>query len=301
MHEQRIRLSLPVQAPFDFQATAYSHGWAVLAPNVWRDAEKTLETVVRLPTGPVVRLSIKSGGRPAAPRIQIHVLAPGPIETVARKEIKRVVRRMFRVDEDLSGFYKISKKRGAPWNRLLNGAGRLLRSASLFEDIVKTICTTNIQWAGTKSMVTNLVTRFGDPYPAAPDFRAFPDAEALAAAPITELTQARLGYRAGYVSELAKNVASGVLNLGDLEDPALPLAELRQRLLSIKGIGNYAAGTLLMLLGHYEHLAFDTLMRDFVAEKYLDGRQPVEAEALAVYKDWGKWRFLAYWFDLLSD
>ena len=44
------------------------------------------------------------------------------------------------------------------------GIGRLLRSPTVFEDLVKVICTTNVQWGGTKRMVRELVDAFGLPF-----------------------------------------------------------------------------------------------------------------------------------------
>src|SRR5881296_130475 len=43
-------------------------------------------------------------------------------------------------------------------------AGRLLRSPSLFKDIVKMICTTNCSWSATQRMVQNLVQKLGTRY-----------------------------------------------------------------------------------------------------------------------------------------
>ena len=53
-----------------------------------------------------------------------------------------------------------------------------------------------------------------------------------------------------------------------------------------------------MLLGRYDELAIDTAFRQFVREKYFDSGRPSDAEAQAIYADWGKWKYLAYWFDI---
>jgi CBS domain-containing protein len=45
---------------------------------------------------------------------------------------------MFRLDEDLSGFYALVQKDELSWCAL--GAGRMLRAPTVFEDVVKTIC-----------------------------------------------------------------------------------------------------------------------------------------------------------------
>jgi hypothetical protein len=35
-----------------------------------------------------------------------------------------------------------------------------------------------------------------------------------------------------------------------------------------------------------------------VSARYFDGETPSDADAKAVYDDWGQWKYLAYWFDL---
>jgi hypothetical protein len=63
-------------------------------------------------------------------------------------------------------------------------------------------------------------------------------------------------------------------------------------------VGPYAAATMLMLLGRYDHLAIDSVYRAFVAKRYFAGRRPSDREAEAIYAGWGSWKYLGYWFDL---
>ena len=60
---------------------------------------------------------------------------------------------MLRLDEDFAEFHALCKSRGGVWQNINRGVGRLLRSPTVFEDLVKVICTTNVQWGGTKRMV----------------------------------------------------------------------------------------------------------------------------------------------------
>jgi len=172
----------------------------------------------------------------------------------------------------------------------------------VFEDVVKTICTTNVQWAGTKSMVSGLVRQLGDAGPLRGEVEgwpnAFPTPAAIAAADPRVLEGARLGYRAPYVRELAERVASGALDLEGLRTQEASTDDLRRALLGIKGVGPYAAATMLMLLGRYDHLAIDSVYRAFVSKRYFEGRVPSDAEAAQVYAEWGPWKYLGYWFDL---
>jgi 3-methyladenine DNA glycosylase/8-oxoguanine DNA glycosylase len=80
-------------------------------------------------------------------------------------------------------------------------------------------------------------------------------------------------------------------------DASIPTATLKRKLLAIRGVGPYAAHTLLMLLGSYEELAIESAMRAFVRQHDFEGQNPKDKEIRAVYERWGRWQYLAYWFD----
>lgn len=309
-------LEFDASGPFDFPGTAYSHGWVVLSPNAWDAELEVVERIHRLSSGPAVRLRIAAG---TDSDLLVTVHTPGSLSRAGREEIAAAVGRMFRLEEDLSLFYALCAERGGPWTPVTEGLGRLLRSPTVFEDVVKTILTTNVQWGGTKRMTRELVEAFGEPWEGVADAdradeaaargtdgespglppRAFPTPEAIAEVPAERFAErVGLGYRAPYVHELARRVSSGELELEALGDSGLPTPELERELRSIKGVGPYAAATLLMLLGRYDELAVDSVFREFVSRKYFDGERVPDAELRAVYDPWGRWKYLAYWFDL---
>ena len=88
----------------------------------------------------------------------------------------------------------------------------MLRSPTVFEDLVKMICTTNCSWALTQKMVTGLVQNLGRE--AKDGRRTFPTPEAMALMPEKfYVNEVRAGYRAPYLKELADRVASATLNV----------------------------------------------------------------------------------------
>lgn len=295
------QLHLYPPPPFDFAAAAFSHGWARLAPTSWDDDARVLGRVERLDSGQVVDLRLSGAGDAHRPTVVIDVAHAAPLSPADRAEIERKAGHMLRVDEEFGDFYAQCLARGGQWAAIGGGRGRLLRSPTVWEDVVKTIATTNTQWSGTKAMTRALVNALGQPFPGDPARRAFPTPEAVAAAPPETLAAARFGYRAPYVAELARRVVAGELDLEGLTHSELPTPELRRRLLGIKGVGPYAAATLLMLLGRYDALGYDTVLRDFVSARYFGGERRAEHELLAVYDDWGRWRYLAYWFEMWLD
>ncbi len=297
LREETLTVTAP--PPLAFAETVTAHGWCALAPNAWDATLQEYRRVERLRTGQVVHLTARSAGAGGAPAIAVRVLHADGLGEAEREEIISGLRRSFRLDEDLAPFYALCRERGAPWEEMAAGLGRVLRSPTVWEDLVKTICTTNVQWGGTVGMVRRLVEAYGAPLAGNPTLRAFPSPAAVAATePEAFAATVRMGYRAPYVHALASQIAIGALDAEALADPALATAALRKRLLRIKGVGPYAAATLLMLLGHYDELPLDTVFRSFVRGKYFGGAEVSDGEARAVYADWGQWRYLAYWFDV---
>ena len=203
---------------------------------------------------------------------------------------------MLGLEQDLSPFYAQTRQEPKLAQVEASAQGRILRSPTLFEDTVKTILTTNTAWSGTIRMTEKLVGRFGSPLPADPDRRAFPTPEQLADTDEATLrSEAGLGYRAPYVLQLARDVAAGTLDLESLKAADIPTAELRQQLLAIKGVGDYAAANLLMILGRYDFIPVDSWAFKMVSHEWYGGESVGRAQVEDAFERWGEWRGLAYW------
>ena len=300
-----MKLHLAARPPFSFRAVADSHGWRQLAPFAG-DADG-LSYIARLSTGRVTELHL--GAAPDGAQIE----CADPVTDEEQVEIATMADWMLALDQDLSAFYVAAQHEPKLADVAERAQGRLLRSPTLFEDVVKTILTTNTTWSGTIRMVQALVDLFGDPLgdlssgplgglssgPLSTDpvCRAFPLPKSIAQADVETLRQeARLGYRAPYVLELARRIDSGTLDLEALKTAELPTDELRKRLRAIKGVGPYAAANLLMLLGHYDTIPIDSWALTLVAKEWHGGSAIGPAEVEAAFARWGQFKGLAYWF-----
>jgi N-glycosylase/DNA lyase len=265
--------------PVDLKRTLASHGVASLPPSSIDEETWTLE--VTLPSGRGARTVRVSQGR----RGYANVAG-------ATKPILAQLRHMLRLDEDLSGFYAVARDDPAlVW--AADGAGRMLRSPTVFEDVVKTICTTNCAWSGTIRMVTALVDQLG--VPARSGKRTFPTPAAMADAGEDFYRDvARAGYRGAYLRALADDVASGTLDLEELNDPELPVDEVEARLLALPGVGPYAAAhVMLTSLGRYSRLVLDSWTRPTYAR--LNGRKAADRTIERKFRRYGDYAGLAFW------
>jgi N-glycosylase/DNA lyase len=289
-----MRLTIKLPAGFDFERTINSHGWSSLLP-----FEKPSD-------GSLVRVLDVSDREPVTAVLeeardgQLSVRVSRKLTAPERRRIERDVRHVLRLDDDLTGFYAaLARAPEFAWVAR-DGAGRLLRSPTVFEDLVKSLCTTNCSWALTTKMVAQLVGSLGRE---APDGRrAFPTPAAMAAAP-TEFYRAvvRAGYRAPYLKELAERVAAGELNPEEWLTSELPTPELKREMKRVKGVGDYAAENLLKLVGRYDVLALDSWVRAKFARTRNGGRRCDDARIARYYARFKDWRGLALWCDMTRD
>jgi N-glycosylase/DNA lyase len=207
---------------------------------------------------------------------------------------------MLRLDEDLSGFYVLAADDPAlAW--AVAGAGRMMCSPTVFEDLIKTICTTNCAWSATVRMVSALVGELGTAATGAHERRAFPEPATVAEAGEGFFRDvARAGYRGPYLRAVADDVASGRLDLEVLRDPSLPDEEVADRLLQIAGVGPYAMAHMMMLLGRYRRLILDSWTRP----KYrrVSGRRRITDKGMErAFRRYREFAGLAFWLVLTED
>jgi 3-methyladenine DNA glycosylase/8-oxoguanine DNA glycosylase len=285
-----MTLTLSALPPFSLSSVVRSHGWVRLAPFSWDEDTGRLSRIERLSSGRVVELAI----RQATDGVQVDVSGdPGWSEEEARRKVTW----MLGLDQDLSDFYALARQEPKLAQVEARAQGRILRSPTLFEDVVKTILTTNTSWAGTIRMAEALVSQFGEPLPGHHSRRAFPTASQLAALDAYTLRLAgRLGYRAPYVLELARSVASGDLDLEGFRTADEPTEELRARLLEIDGVGAYSAANMLIMLGRYDFIPVDSWARRLVSHEWHGGEPVRSVEVEAAFERWGSWKGLVYWF-----
>jgi len=298
---------MKVPEPFDLELTVRSHGWYDLPPWRWDEERGVLSRPVSLSTGRVAVVEVAQGERELA----FRALARGRLSAAEAREARGALATCLSLDEDLAPFRaraialegeRVAGRRDLPDLRwaLARGAGRLLRSPTVFEDAVKTLCTTNCSWALTRLMVERLCAALGEEGPGGE--RAFPLPARMAAEPERFFREVvRAGYRAPFLAALARDAASGALDLEALRGSELPTSELLARLRALRGFGPYAAEHLLRLLGRHDHLALDSWTRAKLARLRGRRRPPSDRTILRWYAPYGEWAGLAMWLEVTAD
>ena len=275
----------------------YSHGWCSLSPFSVNKDQSTFNRLLTLSDNSLVYCQITCQKKSP---LNILVNHHQKLTAAQCNNIKHQIASCLRLTEDYSEFYREVKH--FPKYRWIAKikAGRMLRAPSVFEDVVKMICTTNCSWALTTIMVENLVGELGKPFDDSK--KSFPSPEILAGTTEQFLRKAiRAGYRSPFLLEFAKKVANDKLDIENWRTSELPTNDLFKELRSIKGVGEYAAGNILKLLGRYDYLGLDSWVRGKYYELYHRGRKVSDRTIERRYIPYGKWRGLFFWMEMTKD
>lgn len=307
MAAARFDLQCAGATPLSFRRAVESHGLTGVSP--WRRASEGVLFVAVEMAGGAGLVSLRSEA-PDVPGAAVEVdWSPASTARAAPTgaELEAIGRRLLGIERDLAGFH--SATAGDPdldWVPAA-GAGAIARGATVFEDVIRTLLTTNTTWSGTVAMCSRLVAAYGDRVPSAESgegpSHAFPRPEVLARLDAAELREAvRLGYRSGSLIAIAESVACGEVDLELLgSTPADELAdeEVAAILRGLPGFGPYASAHAMLLIGRPALPILDSWTRP----KYgrVTGRPASDREIRARVSRYGPDAGLALWLILTRD
>jgi len=265
--ETVLRLSWPI----DLALTVASHGWAHLAPWYWDPEARRL--------GRRERIGDRLG--------TIEIAQHGPDAMIMRWDgftaaalpaIRDRVRRWLSDEWEPSAAMAALREHAALIER---GGGRMLRCSSFYEDFVKTVLTINTTWSSTCRMAAALVAEPGE--------GAFPGPEPVLDYGEERLRdRAKLGFRAAtVVSATRRLLDDGAI---DARGDAQPERLGHDYLLSLKGIGPYAAAHCRVLLHDFTRIPVDSGVIAYLRERHGCGA----AEFTAGRSSWGPYLALGY-------
>lgn len=205
---------------------------------------------------------------------------------------------MLRLDEDdasVAAFHAVDPR----WRA--SGRGRLFRSPTLFEDVIKTVTSCNVGWTSTITMNERFCAVLGPR--SASGIPAFPTPAKMARTrPGTLRGRCRVGYRDARLIALARLFARGEIDAAWLEDPGTPDDAVFAFLVELPGIGPYAAGNIMQLLGRYSRLALDSesVRHGRMVLGYEGDDRAIMKRMAAHYEPFGAHKFRSYWFEIWS-
>jgi 3-methyladenine DNA glycosylase/8-oxoguanine DNA glycosylase len=302
-------LRLTVPADFVLARDVCSYGYFLLEPNHWDPVGHVFTTTMLLgPKGRAVtlRMAQADSAKRAKPHtytslkgragVPLAVKADVTLSAEEKKIARGAIERMLNLNdtkERIGSFHKLDKRFKK------SGRGRLMRSPTLFEDVLKTVTSCNVQWPSTIIMNKRLCEVVGRK--SASGQQAFPSAAALAKMhPQVLRERCRVGYRDARMIELARMFATGEIDAAWVENPATSDEELWDAMLEWPGIGPYAAANIMQLLGRYHRLPLDTESvrhgRDLLGFKGTP--KQIMKRVHKHYEPLGDHKCRSYWFEL---
>ena len=180
--------------------------------------------------------------RGAVDDARLHVRIPGVRDAAVGEAVAAEVRRLFGLDFDLPGFYRMAK--GDPVLAALveplHGLRPTLAPAPL-EMLVGAITAQQVNLAFAFACRARLVRRYGNAVRLAGEtVWAFPDAAALARSSVRGLRALKFsGRKAEYIRDLARGVVGSGLDLPALT--GMPNDAVIERLTRLRGLGRWTA------------------------------------------------------------
>jgi 3-methyladenine DNA glycosylase/8-oxoguanine DNA glycosylase len=251
--DEASRAAFELAWPIDLRLTVASHGWVHLEPWRWEAESGTLSRAERI-AGRLGTIALRQRDPTAL------ILSWKGFPRRAEPQILTRASRWVSADWDPAAAVAALAP-GFPEEAALvaRGGGRLLRCSTFYEDFIKTLLTVNTSWSGTCRMVAALV--------AEPGGGAFPLPEMIMEYGEERLRLiAKLGFRAPVaVSATERMLAEGVIDAEGNGDPARLDYDY---LLSLKGIGPYAAAHCRMLLHDFSRIPVDSVVVAHLRERH---------------------------------
>ncbi len=264
--------------------TCNTHGWKMLAPYQWCNKQNTLLYAMNI-AGMPVDVSARQRGMLLVARLDSRA----PLTSDQRKIARAGLRRAFDLHTDTQALFTIARKRQAPLAALVRaGAGRLLKSSSLWEDAAKTLFTTNCSWGLTMKIAAACC---GPALSKATPSGRYPFPEPSVIARLTPEQLRKLlpvGYRARALHLLAGSFAA----TGPEMEQLLLSQSYSEAMHTVRmwhGFGQYAASHVLLLMGMFNAIPIDTVVRDYVRTQYQ--RSDVEQLIAERYDSWGEFKW----------
>ena len=233
-----MKIALVVDGPLDAAATrARYHLWGE-DPACRLDGD-VFRRIARV-DGRLVPYAVRWSGSVDDARLDVTV--PGTSGAGVEAAITMEVRRVFGLDFDLPGFYRMAKgdMALAPLVERLYGLRPTLSPTPL-EMLVGSITAQQVNLSFAFACRARLVRRWGTSVRVAGgELYAFPDAAALARARVRELRALKYSTRkAEYIRDLARAVVAGTLDLERLA--SAPSTDIITTLTALRGLGRWTA------------------------------------------------------------
>jgi len=183
-------------------------------------------------------------------------------------EYESIWRHYFDLDRDYDAVLKLAESHPVLRQAAHCVSGIRVLNQDTWEVLCSFIISQNNHLARIKGIIARFCEALGKPL--GQELYDFPTPQAVAAAGLEGLAPLRAGFRAKYLLDAARQVASGAVDLEEL--PGLSLKDARASLCRIHGVGPKVADCVLLFgAGHADAFPEDVWIRRMMAAHFPDG------------------------------
>lgn len=287
--------------PYNFELTVRKPaGWWWSTPDE-KFHDSTVWTLTRFKSK-LLGLKLQSTGAPQKPRIRCAIFSKTKLGTSEREDVTRMVKRALKTEENLADFYKLSKKDDILHSVVEDLYGmHTVGWPELFPALILAVTLQMAPMTRSNQMMKLLIDKFGEQ--ASFDGKTmhyWPSAETIAASTVEELQEkAKLGYRAANLLAIAKALQEGFPTMDEIW--AMEPEEAKDKLLTLRGIGDYSAELVMPRMGFpldvWSAKIFHVL---FFGKEPKKPREAIPKLKKVAEERWGTWRGYAFVY-VLND
>lgn len=288
--------------PYDFSLTVHKPaGWSLLTPFEIFE-EGILWTGMRLNSGKMFGLKLKSVGTVEKPEIFCELFSREKLSAEKRKELSEAIAWMLSLKEDVREFYALAEH--DPLVKSLVGdlyGMRRTKRPDIFPDFVLAVTLQMAPIRRSDQMMNLLIKNYGVKIRFdGREVSYWPSPERIARAEVGELEEnCKLGYRAKPLKGIAEAICKGFPTLREFEK--MSAEEAKAKLMKLKGIGEYSAD----IVSPHPGFALDVwsakIFNMLLFGKEAESPRNIIPKLKKIAEDrWGKWRGYVFTY-VLND
>lgn len=264
--------------------------------------DNVLWTVMRLNSGEMFGLKLRSTGSLGKPRISCIVFSLTKIDARERSELAEKVSWMLGTKEDVRGFYGLAEHDPLVQALVHDLYGmRRTRRPDIFPALILAITLQMAPITRSDQMMNLLVQEYGEKIVFDnKEIQYWPSPKTIAKTSVKELERrCKLGYRAKALKSVAETIQKGFPNLQELEN--MSAEEAKAKLMQLKGIGDYSAD----IVTPHPGFALDVWSAKIFSLLLLRREPKNPRDIIPKIKEiaqdkWGKWRGYVFTY-VLND
>ncbi len=287
-----VVLKLAAIPPYDFALTVHKPaGWSLLTP--FEIFERgLLWTAMRMPSGEVFGLKLRSTGSVERPALSCRLYSCDKLGADEIKVLSKTTAWMLNLKEDIREFYALAERDPLVKVLVKDLYGmRNTKQPDIFSRLILALTLQMAPISRSNQMMNLLIKEYGERIRFDErEILYWPSSETISNAEVGELERkCKLGYRAKTLKRIAESLRGGFPSLEELDE--MPTDEVKSKLMELQGIGEYSAD----IVSPHPGFALDIWSARIFSMLILGEKPESPRDAIPQLKKmakdrWGRWR-----------